>query len=121
VATHNETGKKGEELGLTWLREQGYEVLHRNWRYLKSEIDIIALKNQVVHIVEVKTSRSLRYGFPEERVNKRKMQLLMKAGAHFLARNRQWRRIQYDILSICIDRSNTPTFLLIEDVYWSGL
>lgn len=108
-------------MAVRWLTSQGFEVLHRNWRYLKSEIDIIACKNQVVHIVEVKTSRSLRFGFPEERVTKRKMQMMMKAGAHFLARNRQWRRIQYDILSICIQKSNTPAYLLIEDVYWSGL
>ena len=121
MATHNDTGKKGEEMAAKWLEEKGYQILERNWRYHKSEVDIIAHKNQLLHFVEVKTSRSLRFGFPEQRVTRRKMQLLMKAGANYLARNRQWRRIQYNILSICLQKHQPASFLLIEDVYWSGL
>ena len=44
MAEHNELGKKGEELAVQFLRENGYEILDRNWTFQKAEIDIIAKK-----------------------------------------------------------------------------
>lgn len=121
MAKHNETGKKGEDMAVNWLLEQGYIVLERNWRFQKAEIDIIASKDRILHIVEVKTSKSNRFGFPEERVNKKKIQLMMKAGAYFLAQHREWKRIQYNILSIILQFRQPASFYLIEDIHCSGL
>ena len=54
MATHNELGKKGELFAVQYLQKKGYRILERNWRYLKAEIDIIALFENTVVIVEVK-------------------------------------------------------------------
>ena len=46
MATHNETGSKGEKLAQEYLIANGYSILATNYRYLKAEIDIIALKKR---------------------------------------------------------------------------
>ncbi|MBE6651109.1 MAG: YraN family protein [Ruminococcaceae bacterium] len=52
------TGDKGEDLAVKYLEENGYLILERKWRYGKSEIDIIVMKNETVAFVEVKTTAS---------------------------------------------------------------
>ena len=53
MAQHNDFGKEGEALALEFLRKNDFEVLHCNWRYSRYEIDIIAKKQGLLHIMEV--------------------------------------------------------------------
>ena len=46
MATHNETGKRGEELAANYLKEKGYEIIERNYRWKRFEIDLIVKKEQ---------------------------------------------------------------------------
>jgi putative endonuclease len=50
-----ETGDKGEQIAVDFLNKNGYKILVRNFRSGKSEIDIIATKNEYIVFVEVKT------------------------------------------------------------------
>lgn len=117
MATHHETGKKGEEMAADYLQRQGFVILYRNWRYSRYEIDIIASRNGMLHFVEVKTRTSLIFGFPEESVVRKKMISLLKAAEQFLIRYPHWREVQYDVLSITMPHNEPVEFLLIEDVY----
>ena len=72
MAEHNELGKKGEELAVKYLQEDGYEILDRNWTFQKAEIDIIAQKDNYLAIVEVKTRSSLDFGDPQDFVKPKK-------------------------------------------------
>ena len=119
MATHNETGKKGEQLAYEWLVRNGFSILHHNWRYSHYEIDIIAAREKILHFTEVKTRRNHRFGFPEEAVSKKKMQRLMLAAEEYLFQNPEWKRVQYNILSISLLKNEEPRFFLIEDVYFS--
>ena len=74
MAQHNETGKFGEEYAIAYLEEQGYEIVEKNWRWQKAEIDIIALKNNTLAVVEVKTRSRLDFGLPQDFVTKKKCQ-----------------------------------------------
>jgi putative endonuclease len=65
MAEHNELGEKGEELARNFLRKKGYKIIERNWRFGKDEIDIIAIDNDYLVIVEVKTRRSNYFAEPE--------------------------------------------------------
>jgi len=116
MASHNELGKYGEELGRSYLEKQAFKILHRNWKYSYYEIDVIALKDQVLHFIEIKTCSSVAYGFPEENVNVSKMEKLMIASEAFLFEFPEWDRVQYDILSILILRNKAPEYFFIEDV-----
>ena len=44
MAQHNDLGKKGEQLAVDFLIDNNYKILEKNYRYLKAEVDIIALK-----------------------------------------------------------------------------
>jgi putative endonuclease len=117
MARHNETGKKGERLAADYLQQQGFTVLHCNWRHQHYEIDIIATRGAVLHFIEVKTRQSLTYGMPEESVTHKKIRSIVTAGVAFQYQHPQWKRVQYDVLSIMILDQQTPEYLFIEDVY----
>lgn len=117
MAEHNLTGKTGEQLGEAFLAEQQYHVLEKNWRHSRWEVDIIASKDNVLHFIEIKTRRTKSYGLPEEKVGKKKIQNLINAAEEYLYRHPEWKRIQFNILSITISNDKDPEYFLIEDVY----
>ena len=119
MARHNETGKKGELLATAWLTERGYEILHVNWRHSHYEIDIIATHHQTLHFIEVKTRNSMAFGHPEESVSKKKFGSLMNAAEEFMFQYPDWKRVQYDVLSITKIKDQPVEYFFIEDVYYS--
>ena len=104
MAEHNELGKKGEELSVEHLQQNGYEILDRNWVFQKAEIDIIAKKENILAIVEVKTRSSLDFGSPQDFVKPKKIQLLIKAvNAYINDREKDFEEdleIRFDIIGI---------------------
>ena len=104
MAEHNELGKKGEDLAAEYLRQNGYKILDRNWTFQKAEIDIIAQKESIVAIVEVKTRSSLDFGSPQDFVKPKKIQLLIKAvNAYINDREKDFEddlNIRFDIVAI---------------------
>ncbi|MDB5197888.1 MAG: hypothetical protein JWP88_2259 [Flaviaesturariibacter sp.] len=117
MAQHNVLGKEGEALAVAYLMERGYQVLHCNWRFSHYEIDIIALLNNRLHFIEVKSRSSKDFGFPEEKVTKKKFQNLAAAASEFLFQNLQYKHIQFDILSINKPAGAPAEYFMIEDVY----
>jgi len=117
MATHIDFGKLGEKLAEDFLIDKGYTILHRNWRHSYYEIDIVALKDQLPHFIEVKTRSSNEFGEPEESVSKKKIRFLLQAADEFLFRNPQYTNFQIDILSITIHLQEEPQYFFIEDVY----
>lgn len=113
MAEHNELGKKGEELAVEHLQQNGYEILDRNWTFQKAEIDIIAKKESVLVIVEVKTRSSLDFGSPQDFVKQKKIQLLIKAvNAYINYREKDFcedLNVRFDIIAI---HKNKETFAI---------
>ena len=54
MASHNELGKEAEQMAVNYLTQKGYTILHCNWRHSRYEIDIIAMKDKLLRIIEVK-------------------------------------------------------------------
>ena len=117
MALHNQLGKDAEELAVTYLIEKDYEILYRNWRHSRYEIDIIAKKSELLRIIEVKALRSSTIRYPEESVTKKKFRYLQNAADEFLFQHPEYRHVQFDILSITLHREKEPEFFLIEDVF----
>ena len=117
MSHHIETGKTGESLAAGWLRQNGFTLLHQNWRQARYEIDIIAEKNNILHFIEVKTRRTLQYGQPEESVSNAKLNNLVNGAELFLEQFPQWKHIQFDVLSITLLKGKEPEYFFIEDVY----
>ena len=116
MASHNDFGRWAEDMAASWLTTHGYKILHRNWRYSRFEVDIIAQKEQMLHFIEVKARSGKKFGWPEESVDSQKIQNLIDAAGEFSERHPEWKRIQLDILSIEFG-SNGTKFSLFEDVY----
>ena len=98
-------------------KKRGYEILHRNWRHSHYEIDIIATKNNWLHIVEVKCRNASPFGYPEDSVTKKKFKHLQRAADQFIFLNPGYKWIQYNILSIILHRDGEAEFFLLEDVF----
>lgn len=70
---HNkELGKRGEQLAVDFLERRGFSILERNWTCFAGEADIIALDDEAIHFVEVKTRIGQGNGFPAEAVDAKK-------------------------------------------------
>ncbi len=100
MAEHNELGKLGEELAVEFLRKNGYQVLETNWTFQKAEIDIIAQKETVLAIVEVKTRSSIDFGLPQDFVKPKKIQLLVKAVDAFVSERDLDIQVRFDIIAV---------------------
>jgi putative endonuclease len=100
MASHNDLGKKGEELAVEFLEKNGYEILETNWVFDKAEIDIIAQKNGILAIVEVKTRSSIEFGLPQDFVKPKKIKLLLKAVDEYVVQNDLDVEVRFDIIAI---------------------
>lgn len=78
------TGRKGEEEGCTYLTGLGYTIIDRNWRSGHLELDIVALSSDGLHFVEVKTRNAPAAADPEENVDRRKRERLIRAAQAYL-------------------------------------
>ena len=100
MAEHNELGKLGEELAVKFLRKNGYEILETNWTFQKAEIDIIAKKETILAVVEVKTRSSLEFGLPQDFVKPKKIQLLVKAINEYVVSKDLDFEVRFDIIAV---------------------
>ena len=114
---HIHTGKRGERLAADWLIARGFHILHRNWRHGRYEVDIIAVKEDCIHIIEVKSRTSDTYGPPELGVSRRKIEHFLRGGAAWLTQQPGHTRIQYDVLAITLGKGAPPEYVLFTDVY----
>ena len=118
MAEHNETGVKGEEIATDYLIEKGYTILERNWRFRKSEIDIIAqIRSQLV-IVEVKSRSSTRHQQPYEAVTKTKQGHLISAANAYIEEKECSLECRFDVISIVFDKTTSAHAVEhIKDAY----
>ena len=115
MAQHNELGNRGEDAAVNYLKEKGYQILRRNYRYLKAEVDIIAKKDDIIIAVEVKTRTSNYFGNPQDFINQKKIQLLTRALDHFMQESNLDLEVRFDIISVI--GNNSFEIEHIEDAF----
>jgi len=97
-------GARGEEMAVRYLEKKNYRILKRNFSVSGSEVDIIALKGDLLCFVEVKTRRSADHGSPLEFVDRRKIRRIIRAARIFSSRPRHRdRRVRFDIIAVLTD------------------
>jgi putative endonuclease len=109
-------GEKGENFATNILETKGYEILERNYRFKRSEIDIIALHTNLLIFIEVKALHSFDHGYPEERVNQAKANKIMEAAENYIFAINWQKDIRFDILSINLNEPNK--YYHIEDAFY---
>jgi Holliday junction resolvase-like predicted endonuclease len=99
-AEHNQMGAWGEAVAVEYLREKGYVIIDRDWHSGHRDIDIIALHDEMVVFVEVKTRRDTIFHTPEEAVDYRKMNNLRRAINHYVKYRKIDNPIRFDIITV---------------------
>jgi len=112
------TGDRGEQIAVDFLEREGYEIVARNWRHRRSEIDIIARLGKILIFIEVKTLRDDTQGPPEDRINTRKLQLLFDGASVFMEINNHPGEIRIDFIAIYLKEETSFEIRHIPDAYW---
>lgn len=97
----HEIGKLGEDLACKYLQDKGYKIIERNFEARQGEIDIIALDQNELVFIEVKTRSNISYGKPAEAVNEIKQNHLIKTIEYYVySRHLEDEFIRIDIIEI---------------------
>ena len=118
MSKHSKIGVKGEQIAEYFLQKKGYIILHRNWRAGKKEVDIIALKAEVVVIVEVKARSGTQFAYPEEAVTAKNRAHLKAAALIFMDTFPQYRNIRFDIVSVLFRERALPEVMHFEEAFY---
>jgi putative endonuclease len=118
MSKHNETGEKGEQIAQNFLIDKGYNILFRNWKYGKKEVDIITHKNDMLVVVEVKTRFSHDFGYPEQFVTKQKQKFLKTAAEAFMHARPEFQKIQFDVISVILQNDHPKEIVHFEDAFY---
>lgn len=105
------TGSKGEQLAAQYLEKKGFKILATNFFIQWGEIDIVAIKQNKLHFIEVKTRTSIRKGRPEESVNFKKLKRIWKAGIIFMRKNGIKHPFQIDVIAVLMDKQQNKIFI----------
>ncbi|MCZ2100936.1 MAG: YraN family protein [Chitinophagales bacterium] len=114
-------GQRGEDTAVIHLTQSGYNILERNWRIGKAEIDIIAMDGSILVFVEVKTRSSTHFGAPEESISTYKENLIIDAAGQYMEQiGHDW-EIRFDIISIVFDNSDLPVIHHFKDAFYPSV
>ncbi|MFL9834016.1 YraN family protein [Chryseobacterium terrae] len=117
MADHNDLGKEAENLAAEYLIKNGYKILVRNFRFKKNEIDIIAEKDNLIIVVEVKARSTDFFILPQEAVTKGKIKTIVSAANHFMEEFNKDQEVRFDIISILPDNTGKLEIEHIEDAF----
>ncbi len=99
--TKHTIGQTYEELAVSYLRLQGYEIVEQNFRYRQGEIDIIAKEKETYVFCEVKYRTTEEGGYPEESVSVGKQRRICACALYYLQKKGLWDvPCRFDVISI---------------------
>lgn len=117
MAIHNDLGSEGEELAAQYYQQNGYEILDRNWRFGRGEIDIICRNKEYLVIVEVKTRQAVDFVSPRDLVSKKKQRSIIKTAHAYIVENAIDLECRFDLLIVDMG-SKTPEIQQIAPAFY---
>ena len=118
-ARKQKLGRKGEQIAVRYLKEQGYKILHRNWKSTLGEIDIIAREGGMLCFVEVKTRSDEDFGGALGAVGPAKQAQIVRAALGFLMKHKlPVQDCRFDVVAIQFDaKEGSPSCELVQDAF----
>ena len=114
---NKELGKRGEEVAIRFLKNNGYQILQKNYVCKLGEIDIVAREKDTLAFVEVKTRTSLLFGPPELSVTSFKQRQLSKAALYFLKEKKLGEvKARFDVVAVLLGPGGEE-IKLIKDAF----
>jgi putative endonuclease len=111
-----EFGKLGEQMAARYLADKGYIILEHNYRRGHLEIDLIALDGDELVIVEVKSRAYDNILQPEEAVDHKKRQALIRLANEYVKSYNRKENVRFDIVSI-VSNANGNEIRHLKNAY----
>jgi putative endonuclease len=102
-----ELGPWGENEALCFLQRKGFQLMDRNIRFKKWEIDLVLLDGEELVIVEVKARCTALIGEPWRAVTRSKQRQIIKVADRYVQENQIDRNVRFDIISIVHNQFQT--------------
>ena len=90
-------GDIAEEKACSYLSALNFQIIERNYTLRGGEIDIIALKDEVLHFIEVKSCASYD---PLYNITPKKLQFVINTAQRFMQKKNLNMAFQIDALSV---------------------
>ncbi len=110
-------GKEAEDVAAEYLKSKGYEIVQRNYRHKRSEIDLIVRKDKWLVFVEVKMRSSDKFGYPEEFVDYQKRKNVIFGAEHYTYEHNYNGNMRFDVVAISM-RQDVPDIRHFEDAFY---
>lgn len=118
---HLHKGQFGETLAVQFLEQKGWQVIERNWRSGRKEIDIIAWDTcKTLVFVEVKTRSDESFGGPEGAVHFKKRRLLLQAASRYMETIGYDWIVRFDVLAVILEGLVVKEIRHHEDAFFPG-
>lgn len=101
---NRKTGQLAEDIAADFLKNKGYQIIIRNFHNRFGEIDIIALDGSDLVFAEVKAKKGINYGKPEDMINARKLQRIMRMAEIYM--NGETIPCRIDVIAITLSQTN---------------
>lgn len=99
-------GEQKEQLAAEFLKNQGLQIIHMNFRCKIGEIDIIAKEKECLVFCEVKYRKNEEYGHPLDAVNSKKQHKIIQTARYYMLTNNisENSEIRFDVVGILGDK-----------------
>lgn len=120
MTKNSETGRRGEQIALDYLRERGFLIEARNWRSGRYEIDIVAQHSAITHFVEVRTRRAGALLSPEHTITPTKADAMRRAASAYLAQHRVMGEVAFDLIAVDLFPDGSYDVRMVADAVEFG-
>jgi putative endonuclease len=111
-------GDRGEIAVCGLLKENGYEILEKNYKCKIGEIDVVARRDGRLAFIEVKTRTDSRFGMPQEAVDRKKQEKIFKLAQWYMKeKGLEKTPVAFDVVAVLWKEGRTPEIRLIVNAY----
>lgn len=110
-------GDFGENLTVKYLKKNGYKIVSQNYHSRYGEIDIIAVKNDILAFVEVKARAQNSLFKPREAVDYYKQNKIIKTAQLFMMAYNSNIQPRFDVAEIVVIKTEKDKYKVLEFEY----
>lgn len=118
MAARNEIGKEGEAIARKYLTDRGYLIRHFNWHWHHYELDIVAVKEEELVVVEVKTRAADYLVDPEKAVDRGKIRRTVAAADAYVRLYNLSLPVRFDVMFL-VGAKGQYQIEHIEDAFYA--
>lgn len=113
----SEISREAESFVCRWLEERGWNVDARNFRTRRSEIDIVARKEDVLSFIEVKFASDSSATVALDKIDSEKQARIVHAAAAYLCTASPSDQIRFDVAIVRGSSENLRMDTYLEDAF----